>query len=768
MRNPTSTQEAMEILGCVDQEVASRLNPLIDLLLSTPDNLPYPGFPLVDGIWVTSEGKQLMTLTGFVGYLDCETTGLTQHDRVTAAVGIGYLDGAATVVRIVFNTPSLLPVSGSVIANWNQPYDRQYYLAPDDNSHIDLMGLCLAVRGKPEKAEWKLPHLQTWERYCHRGLSLKEVLWDRLGEDLDKGVREDIIQGLATPTDILEYCYRDTCATVKVGKLVLSEYLQQTPSRVSLMGHIMRHSFRIPISGRWEGYYDRVEEWYAGQTAYKNSQVQELIWDSLIPLCPQHESLHTNYPERYRPSYLNGWLKFLGKVEWTKGNKIKPPKVKQPKLGVQIQLQLLPLAYLVSQDWVTLFLPKYLWELLGKDFHPATRAFSLVIPLEWLGAPITYDRKAKEWIAGGVTLANIADEKKSLSTPLSKEYLKLLDEGLTSSNVDQTFVSAIKNTIRWGMFRDRVRDLEVRDGWLTPLYSPTGTLSQRAADKVFLLFGSPKTDQGGTELMSMIEAKPGYDIVTADLDAAELVLAGLVASEVSGCIVEDAHPFSRANLLGSKSEGTDTHSIIARQIGISRDGAKTRVYAGVYGEGLNARTLGIRRQTGCDQEEATRLAKDFTNSFVHGLAKDFFEGVKKLSDTHAPTRLLSRELPLAYQYSEGDLVTSIRNHHIQSLGVDWLDTIQVITMLMCESESVDATLVLTRHDELIYHVLSEHADRFEEIIQTAHKIAKFCICHQFGITTPNDTWAKFSEVDRSVRYRKSRDAVISTVTTKFD
>ena len=134
-----------------------------------------------------------------------------------------------------------------------------------------------------------------------------------------------------------------------------------------------------------------------------------------------------------------------------------------------------------------------------------------------MGNPVTYDRTNKRWLAGGEEMENLGDKSKALSSPLSKEYLKLLDEGLTSNTLDQEFVQAIKDTIRWGMFRDRVAALEVRDGWLTPLYSPTGTLSQRAADKVFLLVGSPKPGQGGTELMSMIEAKPGYVIIQADL-----------------------------------------------------------------------------------------------------------------------------------------------------------------------------------------------------------------------------------------------------------
>jgi DNA polymerase gamma 1 len=771
LKNPDTTIEAMQILELADRRVASRLQPIVNQLLSIPLDLPYPGFPVVDGQWVTSDGTVLCgPLDGFLGYLDVETTGLSQSDRVTGAVGIGYLWGEATVVAIRYSKPDLLRIQNSVIANWNQPFDRQFYYGKDTNIHIDLMGLCMAVRGKPDKVEWKLPYQHTWENYVHQSISLKNVLADRFGgEYLDKSVRDDIVNGTATPEEILEYCYRDTQATVKVGQDVIREYLVQTPSLISLLGHILRHSFDIPFSQKFDGYWERVEEWYQGQITYKNSCVRDLIWESLIPSCPQHQSLQDNYPEKFQPRYLNGWFKFMGHTTLTKATKKNKAKPKQPKFSYQIQRQLLPLATLISDpELVDLFLPKYLWELLGKNFHPATRAYGLVIPLEWMGNPVTYNRETKQWIAGGEVMENLADKSKALSSPLCKEYLKLLDEGLTSSTLDPTFVKAIKDTVRWGMFRDRVRDLEVRDGWLKPLYSPTGTLSQRAIDKVFLLVGSPKPDQGGTELMSMIEAKPGYVIIQADLDSAELVLAGLVACEVAGVKIEDGHPFSKANLLGEKKSGTDTHSIIAKQIGITRDGAKTRVYAGVYGEGMEARIQGIMRQLGCDRPTAEKLARAFTDSFIKGLAKDFFTGINLMSDLLLPTKLLSRAVPLAYRYASGDMVTSIRNHHIQSLGVDWLDTIETLVMLACEDEQIDATLILTRHDELVYHVLEEHSERFSEILQLAHRVAKFCICHQFGVTQPNEKWSWFSSVDISDRYRKEPNAPISTVTTTFE
>jgi DNA polymerase gamma 1 len=759
----------MEILAKADSEVEGFLKPLVDKLMQVNHRVDYPGYPPNPGIWYNSNMDPIgESLNGFIGYLDLETTGLTQQDRVTAGVGVGFLNGEQETVMIRFDTPKLVQIHNCVIANWNQPYDRQYYTTPDNNTHIDLMGLCMAVRGGPTRLEWKYGGLQTWEKYCHKSLSLKNVLMDRLGIDLDKSVREDIVKGTASIESIVEYCFRDTLATVQVGCIVLREYLDLTPSYISLMGHITRHSFVIPMSPKFEGYWERVEGWYEGETKKKNAYVQELVWESLIPSCVQHESIHLNYPDRYQTKYLNGWLKFMGAPVYSKGTKSRKPRVKQPKWGYRVQLQLLGLACLVSEEsTISTFLPKYLWELQGKNFHPATRIYGLIIPLEWLGNPVTYDRGKKEWIAGGEVMPNLGDDSSALSSPLSKDYLARLGEGLTSSEISQDFVDIIKNTLRWSMFRDRIKGIESRDGWFIPCYSPTGTLSNRSVDKLMLLFGSPKFDKGGSELMSFIEAKPGYKIVMADLDGAEFVLAGLVACSVAGITEEDGHPLARANLLGEKSSGTDVHSIVAKQMGIDRGGAKTRVYAALYGEGFEAMVRGLMAQLGCDRVEAKRLAELFTQSFVKGLASDFFTGLRLMSDCLLPTRLLSREVPLAYRHGAKEMGTSIRNHQIQSLGVDWLDTIQTLVMLECSNLGIDAVLVLTRHDELIYHVAERDVEVFSTILQMAHRVSKFAICHQFGVTKPNEKWSYFSEVDVFERYRKDPTSNPSTVTTQF-
>ena len=758
-----NTQEAISILSELDHSLAHRREQL-EVIASIPPSEFIPVDRLDTWcIFYPNRVDHQPTLSNFIGVIDLETTGLTQYDRVTHASGSGYIDGELVQVSYVFRVPGLVRVTDSVIANWNQPYDRQYYALDgggvDSNTHYDLMGMALQVRGKPGKSKSK-PFNQTWERYCYDGVSLSAVHSHWFGEGVDKTVRNDIILGLASGDEIERYCYEDVQATLRVASKVIPEYLEFNPSNISINGAVLRGGFVLPISDKWEGFTDRAEQWYQSELASLDQVVNDLLWESLIPTCPQHTSLHENYPERYQPRYLNGWLKYMG---WEKPKRGK--QAKRVMFSLPCQLQLLPLATIIANIDIHLFTPKYFWDALDDGFSASSRVCSLVIPCEFDGTPVTYDRSQKKWYSGSTNLENLSDKSKALSSMFCKDYIAKLGGELSIPLISPSFTASMKNTIRWGMFRDRIRDLEVRSGYLTPNYTPIGTLSSRATDKVTLLVGSPKEAYGGSEFMSMIEAKPGYCIVQADLDGAEFVLASLFASELAGYRVEDKHPLASANLNGSKSEGTDVHSIVARDMGIDRGGAKTLVYAAIYGQGDTARVAYLKSELQCSIQEATRLCQLFKQSFIRGLASDLFTALDIACDNHLPTRLLSRSVPLAYRYGE-EFKVSYRNHQIQAVGVDWLDTLS--SLIEHQSPHLDAKLILTRHDELIYHVADGDAEEFAGIMQHCHRVVKAAICHQFGVTEPNQVWLSFSSVDINKRYLKSPDSNPSTVTTQFD
>ncbi len=80
----------------------------------------------------------------------------------------------------------------------------------------------------------------------------------------------------------------------------------------------------------------------------------------------------------------------------------------------------------------------------------------------------------------------------------------------------------------------------------------------------------------GSELKSMVEAPPGYVFVGADVDSQEQWVAAVLGDSYAGEGRAGSTPFSRMLLTGRKEDGSDLHSVVARDIGISRDHAKVR------------------------------------------------------------------------------------------------------------------------------------------------------------------------------------------------
>ncbi|VDN39929.1 unnamed protein product, partial [Gongylonema pulchrum] len=78
----------------------------------------------------------------------------------------------------------------------------------------------------------------------------------------------------------------------------------------------------------------------------------------------------------------------------------------------------------------------------------------------------------------------------------------------------------------------------------------------------------------GTELKSMVECPNGWHMVGADVDSQEQWIAALLGDCCVGKGVTGITPFSNMLLAGSKADHSDLHSVVASEVGISRDKAK--------------------------------------------------------------------------------------------------------------------------------------------------------------------------------------------------
>jgi DNA polymerase gamma 1 len=147
----------------------------------------------------------------------------------------------------------------------------------------------------------------------------------------------------------------------------------------------------------------------------------------------------------------------------------------------------------------------------------------------------------------------------------------------------------------------------------TPLYSflaaivPAGTITRRASHKLWLTSTNAKDGMLGSELKSMVECSEGWKLVGADVDSQEQWIAAIFGDSITETGHAGSTLFSRMQLAGTKANSTDLHSVVAKEVKISRNNAKTLNYARLYGSGQHhAREFLI--QQGVPEAEAHEIS----------------------------------------------------------------------------------------------------------------------------------------------------------------
>ncbi|XP_071643225.1 DNA polymerase subunit gamma-1, mitochondrial [Temnothorax longispinosus] len=209
----------------------------------------------------------------------------------------------------------------------------------------------------------------------------------------------------------------------------------------------------------------------------------------------------------------------------------------------------------------------------------------------------------------------------NVGNPLAKDFLNKFSENvLAGLDVSAAEVLKIARMLSyWRNNRDRIMSQMViwlddhslsgiikrtkrhtRYGAIIPQVIVSGTLTRRAVEPTWMTASNAHVERIGSELRGMVQAPPGYNIVGADVDSQELWIASIIGDAYYKRI-HGATPFGWMTLIGTKSNGTDMHSVTAKAIGISRDHAKVINYARIYGAG---------------QKFAQRLLKQFNPSMT--------------------------------------------------------------------------------------------------------------------------------------------------------
>ncbi|CAI2324520.1 unnamed protein product [Caenorhabditis sp. 36 PRJEB53466] len=223
----------------------------------------------------------------------------------------------------------------------------------------------------------------------------------------------------------------------------------------------------------------------------------------------------------------------------------------------------------------------------------------------------------------------------NVGDPLTKHFAKDLEQHvLRPTRYEEHFevvLDSIQTTQFWTSYSERYRaevtiwdpsktwkvgdGQEMMGGAIAAAVVPAGTVSRRSVHKLWVTLTNQSTGHViGTGIKAMVQAPEGYRLVGADVDSQEQWLAALygdasaerrlpIAQRVAGKTA-----FSNMMLAGSKSDNTDLHSVVAHQLKISRNHAKTLNYARLYGSGETHAGKHLMRIGGMKQAEAAATA----------------------------------------------------------------------------------------------------------------------------------------------------------------
>uniref|UniRef100_A0A915PS28 DNA-directed DNA polymerase n=1 Tax=Setaria digitata TaxID=48799 RepID=A0A915PS28_9BILA len=278
-------------------------------------------------------------------------------------------------------------------------------------------------------------------------------------------------------------------------------------------------------------------------------------------------------------------------------------------------------------------------------------------------------------------------ENDNVGDPIAKAFHLEIEEGVlwpTRYKKEFSDLYRARNTTRfWNNYRDRFQeqvtvwlDENGEEGAIAPSIIPAGTVTRRAVHKLWLTAINPKDDQMiGTNLKSMVECPQDWHIVGADVDSQEQWIAAMLGDCCVGKGVAGATPFSNMLLAGRKVDHSDLHSVIAREVGISRDKAKVLNYARLYGAGV-VHAADFLMQSGMSAKKALSLSSKLFDT-TKGKRFNFLKLNENYNDYFRwyIDNLCTSEMKAYYVYANGNYFLPeyrIRQGKLTVNFEDWL------------------------------------------------------------------------------------------------
>lgn len=586
-------------------------------------------------------------------------------------------------------------------------------------------------------------------------------------EDADKEIRDVFVKAtemhqLANRRDLLEYAMLDAFYTTELFQAIWPKYLDSTPSKVALAGHMFLNGSRIPTPTDWPKWIEQVEDVFAEYNREMSDICYDLIgkyvdeWrakldddivavQSRLDSDEREELIESIGLGKKKAVKINDVLKALDKhnIPWRR----------ESDRWVDLdpwhrQLDWTPRAYVGKYAYMPKWASKFLADPSERITNKANVSH-LLLKLRWEGSPV-------EMIKGGGWCSYTDDGKlekiphpkgngDNVGVLLSKDFLVDMENGRLSSELPEAkrALDIANATSYWTSVRKRVHDrifMAVEnphgEGWcmMMPEIIAHGAVTRRTVESLMVTMCSTKGHRIGTELKTRIQCPPGWKIVGADFDGQELQIASIYADAWEGGFI-GASPMAHTVLSGAKEKGTDAHTKLAKAINTNRDVAKGVGFAMLYGAGVRTiantikktykdRSANELRQFG-NRALAFKKGKKTPDGYYEGGSDsgcyNYMEGIALR--TKCPTLpCLGTKISTALRPSAvgDDFHTGRINWTIQSSGAEMLAVILTATHWLARRFRIPAQFILSIHDELWWMVPEKYAESFCVVFQMAH------------------------------------------------
>ena len=267
------------------------------------------------------------------------------------------------------------------------------------------------------------------------------------------------------------------------------------------------------------------------------------------------------------------------------------------------------------------------------------------------------------------------------------------------------------------------KSVNPRTGRVHTSFSMVGASTGRLSSSDPNLQNIPIRTSEGRQIRTAFVARPGYKLISADYSQIELRLVAHVADEAS--MIEafrqgvDIHAQTAAEVFGVPLETMDAET---------RRRAKAINFGIIYG----ISGFGLARQLSVPQGEA----RDYINAYLQRFPgiKSYMDDAKQFArDNQFVETLFGRRIhipqivektPAMRGFAERQAI----NAPIQGSAADIIKRAMCRLPVALAAENLDAVMLLQVHDELIFEVPEEQADRAVPVITSVMEHAAEPVC----------------------------------------